>query len=179
MIEYRIPTELRGQRRTWMLQDVSGVVSRGFLGRTRLSLPLPSLPMFVYFSHCFRRPISISSLIASFPPSRLPVASLHTSLAPALRISSFSSFPLCRWPSNSFSPFPGQPYYPFLAKTFIFPLAGQLNWRNPRPSPNPSKSWILSPESIASTLSPHVHYRSSLFSKDHLFITIRLSFIST
>ncbi|KAL1750304.1 guanine nucleotide binding protein, alpha subunit [Schizophyllum commune] len=25
MIEYRIPTELRGQRRTWMLQDVSGV----------------------------------------------------------------------------------------------------------------------------------------------------------
>ncbi|KAL1675945.1 guanine nucleotide binding protein, alpha subunit [Schizophyllum commune] len=31
MIEYRIPTELRGQRRTWMLQDVSGVVSRGFL----------------------------------------------------------------------------------------------------------------------------------------------------
>ncbi|KAI5830871.1 P-loop containing nucleoside triphosphate hydrolase protein [Schizophyllum commune Tattone D] len=28
MIEYRIPTELRGQRRTWMLQDVSGVGGR-------------------------------------------------------------------------------------------------------------------------------------------------------
>ncbi|KAL1745357.1 guanine nucleotide binding protein, alpha subunit [Schizophyllum fasciatum] len=27
MIEYRIPTEIRGQRRTWLLQDVSGVVS--------------------------------------------------------------------------------------------------------------------------------------------------------
>ena len=60
MIEYRIPTELRGQRRTWMLQDVSGVVSRGSLGHIRLSHPLPSLPVCVYFSHCLRRPISFS-----------------------------------------------------------------------------------------------------------------------
>ena len=162
-----------------MLQDVSGVVSRGFLGHIRLSLSSPCLPVFVYFSHCLRRPISFSPPRRLFSSVATSLASLHTSLAPALRISSFSSFsptPLAKrfifstsWPT----------LLPFPCEDIHFPTGWPAQWRNPRPSPNPSKSRILSPESIASTLSPHVHYRSSLFSKDHLFITIRLSFIST